>query len=190
MPLMTEPIPAPRVQAAFDELDRAAAEYTEAKRQYEEARVRFEAANKRFGSVRRLADGMLSTRDLMRWRQRHPQVRFAGMTVADAIESYLREHAYDAASAFASKETKSYQPWAALDTIVRELEEGGFQFRTTSPKREVNATVINLATVTKLKNAPAYKVADADEILQFFIPAPSAEPPQQLPEGTTVAVSS
>jgi hypothetical protein len=156
-----------RLQAIQAELDRAADEYMFAKDAYEEARVQFEAARDKFASVRNLATQMLTTYDYSNWELQHQQVRYAVMGIGDAITSVLRSHAFS--SAFRHVHTPDqypYAPFLSLEQIADALERGGFEFRTTATGREINAALINLASVQKDRSGK-YALAGAEEVLEM-----------------------
>lgn len=155
-----------RIASAIAELDKAAENYLSARELLEEARVRFRAASESLATTRRMADDLLTSRDLYTWREAHPEVQYAGMGAAYAINSFLSAEAH--ASAWDTYETKkTYWPWRSLEQIVSGLERGGFEFRSATPGREINAALINLGTVAKHPEEALYAIADAEEILAY-----------------------
>ncbi len=173
-----------RVKAITAELEKTAREYTEAKESFEQERVEFEAAREKFAGVRRLASEMLTSQDWHIWRQNHESVKFAAMPIGEAIIEVLRDYAYGAAVDFLTssdnQDDQEFSPNLTTEKIVETLEAGGFEFRTTSPLREVNAALIKLDGVTKLELG-GYQVANTGEILEMmrsFI----AEEPVEEPE--------
>ena len=60
-----------------------------------------------------------------------------------------------------------YEPSMFLSGITKTLENGGYDFQSSAPQREVNAALINLGGVLKTKYG--YQAADADETLAFFL---------------------
>ncbi len=98
-PAYTAPV---RVRAILDELNRAASEYVENHKTYQEARVHFRAARERFASVKRIAAEMLSFTDWYDWQERHGNVRYAAMTIGEAVREVLREKAELAVNAVVS----------------------------------------------------------------------------------------
>jgi hypothetical protein len=109
---------------------------------------------------------MLSALEWAKWQDRHPDVRFMGMAVGDAIKAVLDDNAFNQAYAFARNPDPEarYDPGLFLDQIVATLEGGGFEFRTLTPRREINAALMKLEGVEK--KGAAYRVADADETLE------------------------
>ncbi len=171
----------PRVKAVLEELDRAAAEYEQAKDVYEDARARYQAAGERFASVRRLAKGGITGMEWFEWLSGHGAVRYAGMSLAEAIGEYLTDVAFQSAAEAAStpdtpttrfsiSTPHQYDPWRSLEQIMTGLEEGGYEFRTQTPGREVNAGLTNLATKVKNDVTGLYATVDHKEILEVFIP--------------------
>lgn len=156
-----------RVQAITAELDRAADDYDIAKREFDRARVEFEAARERLTSVKVMAEQMLTTADWWGWQNSHPEVRYAAMSAGDAIITLLRMYAYQVATAHLMQpDTRSYDPYLALDQIAGALESGGFEFRSTATGREINAALINLTGVKKSGDGK-YAIAESDQILEW-----------------------
>src|SRR5204863_5288489 len=120
-----------RIKAILTELDRVSAEYVETQKQYEAARVHFMAARERFASIKRIAADMLAWGDWYDWQEEHSNVRYAAMTIGEAIREGLRVRAFDAAAAAGqSADPKAkFQPGMTLDDIVDALTSGGFEFR-------------------------------------------------------------
>lgn len=154
-----------RIQAILGELNRAAMDYIYAKASYETTRVTFEAAREKFAGVKRLASEMLTSMDWYMWRQEHPNAMYAAMPIGEAILEVLDNHTYAVAFAYAEGGADKFRPFMSMEKIVEALESGGFEFRSTSPLREVNAALINLAGVTKTSSG--YQRDDAEETLKF-----------------------
>lgn len=163
---MNEQRRAARIEAAISQLDRAAESYLESREELEAARVRFRAASDALANARRMADDLLSSRDLFAWRREHPEVQYAGMSASEAIEELLTGTNENAAWSHCEDEKRPYPAWFTLERIVEALEAGGFEFRSATPLREINAALINLKTVRKHEAAGAYTSADAEEILE------------------------
>lgn len=156
-----------RVQTVVAELDRAAQEYVTAKANLERARIAFEMARTKFTGIRQLAAQMLAGRDWGEWQRNHLGIRFAGMPPGDAIVFVLRSHAYtQAMSHFSSSGKLKFSPSMPLANIVSTLEQGGFEFRSSAPLREVNAALVNLKNVTKLESG-RYEAADAKDLFEM-----------------------
>jgi hypothetical protein len=157
-----------RLQAMFDELDKALADYQNIKGSFMDARVRYQSARERFAGIRRLAGEMLPRRAWSDWLDKHPDVTFMGMPIGDAILLALEEKAtrsaLDHLTAKDPKKPPHYDPSMNLDDIVSALERGGFEFRGLSPAREVNAALLKLPGV--IKELGRYKKADADKTLE------------------------
>lgn len=180
-PLHTAPA---RIKAILDELDRVAAEYAEAQRAWESARVHFKAARERFASIKRIASDMLAINDWYQWQEAHSNVRYAAMTVGEAIREALQVHTFSAAHEIADSDDPSperFEPSLTLDQIANMLEAGGFEFKTAAARREVNAALMRLDGVKTLENG-CYELEDAAEILQFFM-TPNGETDEVAPEG-------
>jgi hypothetical protein len=172
MMMATNPVRLRRVDTMVEQLDRTADEYSAAREEFDAARVRYEVARDKFASVRRLAINVLSTQDWWNWRNSHESVQYTGLKLGEAISDALENHAYDAAvqywtaraHAARGNNKPEYSPVMPLERIQETLERGGFEFRTTTPLREVNAALINAPTVKKEKHG--FKAARADEVLQ------------------------
>jgi len=155
-----------RVEAIQQELDRATEDYIQSKNEFEAARVRFEVARDNFASIKRLATAMLPSWEFYEWQSGHPGVQYVALPIGEAILSALRSRAYDNATRCAEKKGIVYYPWMGVDLIIHWLESGGFEFRTTTPGREVNAALIRLEGVKKDEESGLYAIVDADEILE------------------------
>jgi hypothetical protein len=161
-----------RVKAILAELERVAAEYVENQKQYQAAHVHFQAARERFASIKRIASEMLAFNDWNDWQAGHSNVRYAAMTIGEAIREALQVRAFDAAAAVAPSPESArehFSPGMTLEQIAEALEKGGFEFRTSTPKREVNAALIKLDGITKNAKTEEYEIGDAAEILQMFL---------------------
>lgn len=156
-----------RLQAIKQELDRAVYEYTTAKETFDDAQVRFEAARARFAGVRQLATAALSSPGWWKWNREHPNVKYAALPIGEAILSVLQNQAWQAATSHVEDRTKPFMPWMNLDKIIEELDEGGFDFRTAAPLREVNAALIRLEGTQKDELHNWYTVADLEEVLRM-----------------------
>lgn len=155
-----------RVEAIEQELDRAAEDYVEAKNEFEGARVRFGVARERFASIKRLAAAMLPSWEFYEWQGNHPNVQYAASPIGEAILSVLQGTAYSRALQHLEKKKGAYWPWMSMDSIIDTLESGGFDFRTTTPAREVNAALIRLEGVRKHEKKGVYAIENAGEILE------------------------
>lgn len=196
-PAYTAPV---RVKAILDELDRAANEYVENHKRIQEAQVHFKAARERFASVKRIAADMLSFGDWFDWQDRHGNVRYAAMTLGDAIREALRDRAFAAASDATHSETPvspvvamaAFAPTMTADEIVVALETGGFEFKG-APRRQIHAALLQLDFVTKNEDRGEYAIEDAEEILQMFLSeheaAKADEQPVIVPETGAPSIS-
>ena len=155
-----------RIAAMLAQLDQTSAEYIAAKDEFDSARVGYEVAREKFASVRRIAKDALSKHEWQFWLLEHANVQYSGLKIGEAIIQALESYAWTAASRFHGKEqtVPIFDPSMTLEHLQRALEYGGFEFRTTTPLREVNAGLMNLAEVTKEENG--YKHKDADTILE------------------------
>ncbi len=157
-----------RVETMKVQLNQVSEEYLAIKERFDEARVTYEVAREKFASVRRLALNVLSSQDWWTWRSQHKSVQYTGLKLGEAIANLLENHAYDVAAnywtAVARKEKKAeYLPMMGLERIQETLEHGGFEFRTSTPLREVNAALINAPEVEKDRDL--FSAARAKEIL-------------------------
>ncbi len=155
-----------RVRAIMGELNRAAEEYVEARGHFEAIRVQFAAAKEKFAGIRKLAAEMLPGTEWHQWQEDHRDLALCGLGIGDAILNVLSQKAYNAAfDNITSKGKTKYAPMMFLEEIVEEVENGGFEFDTATPRKEVSAALINLKGVAKLANG-RYQSADHAEILQ------------------------
>lgn len=152
-----------RIKAMRDELDAAASAYIRAKDVFERHRVQFDTERHRFMGVRELARGVMSEAHWARWRSEHPQVRYAAMPIGEAILAALYDYAWNRAQREYDGDSEA-TPYCEMDDIIRLLEKGGFDFRSTTPGREVNAALRNLAGIDRAKDG-SYAVANYDRVL-------------------------
>lgn len=157
-----------RVQALLEELSRDVESYESAKQEIERARVHYEIARERFSRIRTLAASMLSAGDWQSWLRKHPNLKYIGSQIGDAISTLLTHRAFESAHNVGEGKDKKYRPAATMEMIASELEIGGFEFRSTSPFREVNAALIKLTGVKK-NTAGLYMTEESHEILNYYI---------------------
>ena len=164
----TKKIPT-RVRVIEQELNRGAAEYLEARDIYVQVRTRFEAICMKFGGVRELAAQVMGHGDFVGWLCDHEEVQFVGTPIGEAIYSVLYSHAEQCAQdALGSDDNENtYVPFMDLDGIVEALEAGGFEFKSATPRREVNAALMQLKKV-KSRSTGFYEVENAEQIFEGF----------------------
>jgi len=151
-----------RIKVILVELEKTSNEYSAAIQNLQRARGQFEAAREKFTGIRRLASEMLTSYDWYKWREKSPGVRYAGMSIGEAVLEALEGRAY--ASAFSHVvHQEEFSPDMTMDALLPALESGGFDFQTATPLRELNAALINLKGVEKRGNA--FRVSNANEIL-------------------------
>ncbi|HYM37028.1 MAG TPA: hypothetical protein VES96_01345 [Nitrospiraceae bacterium] len=154
-----------RIKTIKAELEKSAKEYLETREQLEVARVAFEAARERLAGVKKHATEMLETLDWYSWQRTHKDVRYAATPAGEAILEVLWNRTFDSAYAHLNKdEHPKFIPEMTLSGIQMELENGGFDFNTSTPLREVNAALMQLKGVTKLPSGN-YRRDDADQVL-------------------------
>jgi exonuclease VII small subunit len=170
----------PRLQSIEKELERAEAEYATAKEVYADARVRLEAAIEGLAGARRIAVGGMHPFDLLTRGLIKPDFRFVGMNLKDAIVNVLQKKAWIAATE-ALKSNIEFDPCMDVYEMGDELEEGGFDFRTSSPSREINAALMQLKGITKLEDG-SYHIENAQDVLQQ-----AATAIQQVPSADALA---
>lgn len=163
-----------REAAITTELDRAVHEHRGAKQEATNAQVRYHSAREALASIRRLATEMLSRKAMADWLDNHPDVRFMGMSIGDAILTILEKRANEAAWAHANSRHEAdernrqvYYPYMSVDEITAELESGGFEFRSITPRREVNAALLKLQGVKR--EGARYRKEDSAKILERVI---------------------
>jgi hypothetical protein len=162
------PAPTSRMQAILVELDRAAGEYTRRRAERDAANVRFQAARDRFASVKRIANDILGGDEWWHWAVRNRNVMYAGLPVGEAIRDALAFHAIDCAIDCRG-DRAAYDPAVTMEQLYQALDEGGFEFTSSAPRREVNAALMRLDGITKLDDG-RYEVADAESMLSICFP--------------------
>ncbi len=153
-----------RVIAMRQELNKRGAEFRDARERFEATRVSFEAARETLTGIRRLASKVLSDADCWVWKEQNPDIAYVGLSLGDAILRVLTNSAFSSAVVHHRTDGKTlYDPSMTLEDIVAELENGGFEFRTSGPLREVNAALIHLKD--KEKHGERYRSSAAPKIL-------------------------
>lgn len=163
-----KPGSAARLNAIVAEMEKAAEDYSSAKGEFDAANVRLEVARERFSAVRRIASELLSDDDLFLWMDVHEGVRFVAMPIGQAIVDALRSAAIVSAFAIQRKKATAFDPAKNIDEIIQALEVGGFEFRSPTPKREVNAALMKLEGVVKLDD-DRYLSVDSYDILERVV---------------------
>jgi hypothetical protein len=157
----------PRTRTILGELERAEVEFATAQERHVAAQAEYEAARERFIGIRRLASEALSGAEWYRWEQKHEGVKFVGMEIGDAITNVLETHAYH--SAFAHLENPKenrYSPQMHVDRLIEALEAGGCDFGGSTPRRVINAAVMNKKKSVMRVAQALYRVTTADAILE------------------------
>lgn len=156
---------APRIEQIQNELQNAAHEYATAKMVYDTIRIRYEVARESFARIKEMASERMSAVEWVGWQAQNPTVKFAATQIGPAVIQVLEGRAWQAAGEHLGGSAATYWPYCTLDTIVGELEKGGFDFSSTAPKREVNAALINLGGVVKYE-PNWYAIETFDSILE------------------------
>lgn len=155
-----------RIRAIKAELEKCANEYQGAKEQLDKAEIEYEAVREKFRYVRKRASELMSDAEWYGWRLAHTHVLYAGTPMGEAIEELLWSYAWDTAvTAIQSTGDIVFEPAKSLQEIYKDLDNGGFEFRSASPLREINAALMQLKTIVKLPT-DKYQRADADEIFK------------------------
>ena len=159
---MTEP---PRVKAIKAELDKTAKEYLVAKQALDIARITFESARERYSGLKKHANSILQGTAWYEWQYNHRDVQYAATQIGSAIADVLWNHAFMVSYECSKNNSPydEYEPSMSIQEIASALEEGGFDFRSTTPMREVNAALIQLKNVVKLESGD-YQIEDAKSI--------------------------
>ena len=162
---MIDPSPNPRHRTIFGELEKARNEFVTAREICIAAQMARDAAKEKFIAMRRLAHEAVSGAEMWEWEENHKDVKYVGMDIGDAIERVLEMHAWQSALDHIDDPGRfRYSPAMADDALVEELEAGGFEFKSSSPLREIHAAVINKKSVTKLTGG--YRTAKAKDLLE------------------------
>jgi hypothetical protein len=162
-----------RMQAIVAELDRASAEYTRCRAERDATNVRFEAARERFASVKRIANNILGGEEWWHWAFRNRNVMFAGMPIGVAVRDALAFHAIDCAIESRGDRAR-YDPAVTMEQIYQKLDDGGFEFTSNAPRREVNAALMKQEGVKKLDDG-RYEAEDAEDMFAICFPNTKAE---------------
>jgi hypothetical protein len=155
----------PLMRAVWADLERDVKEFAEAKWQYEQARYQLAVARERFAATKRVANGVMTFHDWDLWQERHPEVKYTGMAIGEAIESMLHDKAFKEAIAFAKGERDKFIPGVRRDDLIIDLERGGFEFKTITPLREIHAALIHLKHVKE--GGHGYEHVDAGAALSW-----------------------
>ena len=156
----------PKMKAILAELQRDADSYLQTKAEFDAIKFQFQLARERLTTTRRLASEVMGGTDWRDWRDAHPAVRYAGLPVGEAILNVLEDAAHKAAFRHVNGEVKRFQPYYMLEAIVHQLGEGGYEFRSASPYREINMALTRLSGIEK--NNDMYAIKDADRILEYY----------------------
>ena len=157
----------PRILAITAELDETERHYREAKEEYDVALVHYETSKARFASTREKAHEIMTHLAWYSWLYDHPQVKYTGSPIGDSILRILQDFAISEAAEFVNGARKYFAPWLDIEGIATQLEGGGFEFRTATIGREVNAALLKLKGVERGTGASSslFRHGDADEIL-------------------------
>lgn len=162
---VVEPVESSRIRAIKAELEKCAKEYQATKEQLDKAEIEYDAAREKFSYVRRRASDLMSAQEWWAWRLAHSHVLYAGMPIGEAIDDVLWGTAWDSAFAIVNNKSKrAFDPTMTFQEIYKELDKGGFEFRTPSPLREINAAMMQLKNVVKFEQGK-YMRADAENVL-------------------------
>lgn len=123
-----------------------------------------------------MAQAMIGQREWMKWSEAHPNLEYTGSPLGTAIFGMLTFNAWITAAEYSRKASKQFNPSMNLEGISLKLEEGGYEFKSTTPLRETNAALIKLKGVVKTKSG-TYQVEDADTYLGYF--SQKEEPPTE-----------
>lgn len=157
----------PRTRTILGELERAESEFVGAQERHVGAQAEYDAAREKFIGIRRLASEALSSAEWYQWEEKHGGVKFVGMEIGDAVAHVLESHAYTSAFAHLDKpEENRYSPQMHVDRIIEALETGGVDFGSSTPKRVINAAVINKKNKVLRTGPSFYRIANADAILE------------------------
>lgn len=152
-----------RIRSIEAQLETSAAEYLQARERLEHARVEFEVAREKLGGIKRLAGEILNNEDWDAWQKKHTSVRFVAVPIGETIIRILADHAAQCAYLHLRNKTP-FSPSMTLQEIANVLEGGGYDFRSTSPLREVNAALMQLKGVAKPVEGK-YEIEDAEEFV-------------------------
>lgn len=150
----------PAAAEIVSELEQSAHALDDAQQALDAAKVRYELGVQRYKAAFEYLRDVLSggrgdvhdTRSLLRWLVENVHIDhvlhrhlYTGMTLGEALYAVL--------------DWSRGEP-RTLGQIMEALRQGGYQFQSTSPLREVNAALINLKGIEKVENA--YALTDND----------------------------
>ena len=156
-------------EAISNQLNAAADEYAAAKAEFDRSQIRYEVAKKRLAVTKTFASDVMTPSEWGDWLLRHHKVRFAGVTIGEAIVEALRGHASRIAWEGAMAGEGTEEVGMKLEGILKALRAGGFEFRGLTPLREINAALINVTGVRKLDEEGAYTVENLDEVVNAAV---------------------
>lgn len=157
-----------RANVILEELAKAYAAYRNSRQAAITTATVARSDREKFAGLSGLAEEMLSKKEWSEWQDAHPDVRFMGMNLGTAILEALTATAVESAWSFyaavAPAIPKPFNPWMTVDELVSVLENGGFEFRSITPAREINAALMKLDGVEKRDDmgTAKYKMSDAD----------------------------
>ena len=162
-------ISASRIRAIEAALEKVSREYQAAKARFNAARIDFETIREQLAATKKLALQVVTLQEWHAWldtTEDGQAIAYAGLPIGEAILGVLRAHVYDQAERVAdTKKSAEFKPWMTLSEITRALENGGFEFKSVTPLREVNAALIRLAGVEK--SGHRYQIEKTDEAFRY-----------------------
>ena len=148
--------------AILNKVESAIEEYKAALAAYEVARLEFTLARERYVRTKELAFAMMTLQEKWEWSQAHPELQFMRGSVGEAIDSVIFNACIRQCMAFVAGKAESYVPRFSVDQLVDALRRGGFEFKSATPGREVNAALMRLKDIEKngLDYIPSDEVAE------------------------------
>ena len=131
----------------------------------ENARVEYETTKEEFSAIRRVASEIFTGYQMYGWQNKNQDVQFIGVPIGDAIIDLLRARAQKTADDHIQDSRHNFKPSLTMEQITNLLEDSGFEFRTLTPRREVNAAVRHLKGIERTSSG-MYQIADAKGLLQ------------------------
>jgi hypothetical protein len=113
--------------------------------------------------TKELATEVMTPNEWKQWLHTNERVRYVGVETGPAVLEVLRNYALEVLFVHHVTEERPVDVSLNLDEIIGRLRAGGFEFRSGAPLREVNAALMKLQGVEKLK-AGTYRLADISAV--------------------------
>lgn len=131
-----------KLQSAIDE-------YKAARAQYELARMEFELARERYLRTKDMAFEMMPLKERLESFELYADLQFLGENIGDAIRKIMVDACVRMCMDFVVGKSATYEPCLSVEDLVKALKDRGFEFKSATPGREVNAALMRLYGIKK-----------------------------------------